>query len=219
MFDFFGTYSEVVSRGAFTKTLSDGADVRLLLNHSGIPLARTKSSTLRLSEDDIGLAVEAELDGASGIVRDIRSAMDRGDLDEMSFMFEVIRQQWSPDYEERRINEVKLYDVSVVTFPANPAATAQMNSAQLSQLEARAARSALAGIREKRALTPEESETLQHVLNLFVAADLAADEGQEIVSNLIGVPNPDADNIIEPTESNEMEPRALSLIRERLARL
>lgn len=132
MEDWLGPYSEVVSRGAFGKTLAESPDVMFLINHGGTPLARTKPGTLRLLEDGTGLAVEADLDVRSSLVNDLRVAMERGDLDEMSFAFRVTRQQWSPDYDERRINEVSLRkgDVSVVNFGANPAtAGASMRSA------------------------------------------------------------------------------------------
>lgn len=132
MEDWLGTYSEVVSRGAFGKTLGESPDVMFLINHGGTPLARTKPGTLRLAEDSTGLAVEADLDVRSHLVSDLRVAMERGDLDEMSFAFRVTRQQWSPDYDERRISEVNLRkgDVSVVNFGANPAtAGASMRSA------------------------------------------------------------------------------------------
>ncbi|MFK5282413.1 HK97 family phage prohead protease, partial [Lacticaseibacillus paracasei] len=48
-------YGEVIRRGAFTKTLAEGDDVRMLINHDGVPLARTKSGTLTLEVDDKGL--------------------------------------------------------------------------------------------------------------------------------------------------------------------
>ena len=59
--------------------------------------------------------------------------MDRKDLDEMSFGFRTTRQEWNADYTERVIREYALdipgSDVSIVTFPANPATVAQMRSA------------------------------------------------------------------------------------------
>lgn len=127
--DFLGSYTEVIGEGAFSKTLAESDDVRLLVNHDGIPLARTKSGTLRLSQDERGLWCEADLDGSSSLVGDVRSAMTRGDLDQMSFAFRVTRQEWDADYSHRTIREVQLFDVSVVTYPANPATTASMRSA------------------------------------------------------------------------------------------
>jgi HK97 family phage prohead protease len=122
MNDWLGDYTEVVRSGAFAKTLSEGADVPFKLNHDGMTLARTKSGTMRLAEDSTGLHVEADLDPGNGQVRDIRSAMERGDLDEMSFAFRVTRQEWSPDYTQRDITEVNMNkgDVSIVNYGANP---------------------------------------------------------------------------------------------------
>ncbi|MEV5943654.1 HK97 family phage prohead protease [Streptomyces sp. NPDC051994] len=139
MEDWLGPYTEVVRSGAFTKTLSEGADVPFLVNHGGLTLARTKSGTLRLAEDDTGLYTEADLDPASPHVQALRSAMDRGDVDEMSFGFWVTRQQWSPDFDQRDILEVRLHkgDVSVVNYGANPnTAGAQLNARDVAgQLE------------------------------------------------------------------------------------
>ncbi|WP_371646486.1 HK97 family phage prohead protease [Streptomyces mirabilis] len=131
MEDWLGSFTEVVRAGAFTKTLAENADVPFLVNHAGLTLARTKSGTMRLAEDDTGLHTEAELDPASPHVQALRSAMDRGDVDEMSFGFWITRQQWSPDFDQRDILEVSLNkgDVSVVNYGANPnTAGATLNS-------------------------------------------------------------------------------------------
>jgi hypothetical protein len=111
-------FVEYVKRGAFQKTIKDGADVRLLIDHEGVPLARTKSGTLRLSEDERGLAVEADLDPMNPDAARIISAMKRGDLSQMSFAFRTIKDSWSDDRSVRELREVQLFDVSVVTFPA-----------------------------------------------------------------------------------------------------
>lgn len=114
-----GGFDETIAAGAFDKSVREKDDVRFLLNHDGVPLARTKSGTMTLEADDVGLLVDADLDPGSPIVAGLRSAMGRGDMDQMSFAFEVTQQSWSPDYSQRRITEVRLYDVSVVTYPAN----------------------------------------------------------------------------------------------------
>lgn len=123
MWDWYGEYTEVVSRGAFTKTLSESPDVAYLLNHDGMTLARTKPGTLDLSEDETGLLTAARVDTRVSVVRDMVIQVERGDLDEMSFAFRIVRGQWSPDYTEYRIDEVSLAkgDVSVVNYGANPA--------------------------------------------------------------------------------------------------
>src|SRR5690348_2467789 len=75
MYDWYGPYTEVVRSGAFDKTLSEGADVAFLVNHEGMTLARTKSETLRLAADSVGLHVEASLDPANPAIMSVRSAM------------------------------------------------------------------------------------------------------------------------------------------------
>ncbi len=121
-----GGWSEVIVEGACAKSVVERDDVRLLVNHEGLPLARTAAKTLTLASDAVGLRCDASLDRSSPLVASVLSAMDRGDLDEMSFAFRVIRQEWDADYLERRITEVQLFDVSLVTYPANPATVAQV---------------------------------------------------------------------------------------------
>lgn len=128
-----GGFTEVIARGAAAKSAGE-ADVRLLVNHDGVPLARSKGGegTLTLSSDDVGLKVRAELDPANPTVQELRSAMGRGDLDQMSFAFKIPkgenRQEWNSNYSLRTIREVQLFDVSVVTYPANPATVAKLRS-------------------------------------------------------------------------------------------
>jgi len=129
--DWLGEYDETVEQGAFTKTLSERDDVRLLLNHDGLPMARTKSGTLRLAEDNTGLDTDADLDKRSTLTNDVAVAMERGDLDQMSIAFQVTRQEWNEDYTERYIRELKLFDVSVVTYPANPATSVKLRGLDL----------------------------------------------------------------------------------------
>lgn len=114
-------WTERIAPGAFTKALAENDDVRFLVNHEGLPLARTKSQTLALSQDDIGLRMEANLDPANPTVAELVSALRRGDVDQMSFAFSVVRQEWNDDYTDRTIREVRLFDVAAVTYPANPA--------------------------------------------------------------------------------------------------
>jgi len=125
--DMFGEYQETMGKGAFRKTLAEKADVRLLVNHDGVPLARTKSKTLNLSANP-DLRAVAKLDPGNPRVQEIRSAMDRGDMDQMSIGFRVVRQEWNGDYTERWIKEVELHDVSVVTYPASTTTSASLRT-------------------------------------------------------------------------------------------
>lgn len=124
-------FTETFARGATKRSIKNGADVRFLVNHGGIPLARTRSGTMTLASDDTGLLVDApSLDLRSTASRDAVLAMERGDLDEMSVAFQVLDQEWNADYTERLIREVKLFDVSLVTYPANPAASAYLRESE-----------------------------------------------------------------------------------------
>lgn len=145
MWDMWGDeYFEVLAAGACNRTLANQCDTQFLIGHNdtSIPLARTKSGTMSLSADSAGLEVVVpSLDGRSPIVQSLASAMERGDMDEMSIGFIAVQQQWSPNYDERRITEINLNrgDVSVVCWGANPTtAGASMVALPTSQATARA---------------------------------------------------------------------------------
>lgn len=204
MADWLGDYTEVVRGGSFTATLNGAPDVIFCLNHNwdAAPMARTKAGTLRLAEDTTGLDSAADLDGSRSDVYQVQSAMEAGELDAMSFAFYVTRQTWSPDYDQRDILEVDLNggDVSIVTHPANPATTgttALRKSAANTLARSRVPALLIARARdEKRAgakLSTATMNTLQEVLDLVAEADVAVDSAQEILAELMGVPNPDDD--------------------------
>jgi HK97 family phage prohead protease len=122
-----GPFWEQIDRRAFNRTLGANPDVRLLVDHEGQPLARTKSGTLELSADSQGLHMRAALDSSDPDVQRLLPKMRRGDLDEMSFAFRVAPNgdEWDYNHERgtmRTLNELSLAggDVSVVTYPANP---------------------------------------------------------------------------------------------------
>jgi hypothetical protein len=129
-----GVYEETIKQGAFKKTLQEQDDVRFLVNHDGIPLARTSSGTLELEEDDYGLFVRAELDPSNPTVAEVASAMKRGDLNEMSFAFQAIKDEFDASGQNRSVNEARLFDVSVVTYPANPWAGAKLRGLDIEDL-------------------------------------------------------------------------------------
>lgn len=117
--DIGGYFREVIAPGAFTDAIGRD-DVVFLINHDGLPLARTRSSTLTLSEDDKGLKIETFLRSDDPDVQRIIPKMKRGDLDKMSFAFMPEVQEWdeSGDVPLRTIKKASLYDVSIVTTPA-----------------------------------------------------------------------------------------------------
>lgn len=126
-------WEEKVQRGAFKRTLLNNADVSFLINHEGMALARTRSGTLTLMEDDIGLRNVAELDMRQNAVNDLAIANERGDVNEQSIGFRVVGEEWFDDDDapsnrnvgtKRLITEINLNkgDVSAVNYGANDAA-------------------------------------------------------------------------------------------------
>jgi len=115
-------FREVFVAGCFRESLKNSDDVVFLVNHDGLPLARTRAGTLKLKEDKRGLHISAELDGTDPDVARIVPKMKRGDLDKMSIAFLPTVQEWedreNEDLPLRKITEARLFDVSIVTNPA-----------------------------------------------------------------------------------------------------
>lgn len=150
-------FREYIAPGAFRKTLQETPDVRLLINHEGLPLARTKNGTMTLTEDEVGLRFDAVLADTSES-RDLYKLIDRGDVDQMSFAFRVIRQKWNGDRSERTLTEVSLADgdVSVVTYPAYPATSVEAREALIKAVQA---------VKEGREVTGESLIVLETVFS------------------------------------------------------
>jgi HK97 family phage prohead protease len=117
--DIGGFFQEIIAPGAFSDAIGRD-DVVFLINHEGLPLARTRSGTLQLREDSTGLFMESVLDGSDPDVQSIVPKMKRGDLDKMSFAFIPELQEWDETgtMPVRTIRKLALFDVSIVTTPA-----------------------------------------------------------------------------------------------------
>jgi HK97 family phage prohead protease len=122
-----GWFDEVIDRGALDG--ADLTDVRFLVNHdiSNIPLARSRrnngNSTMQLSTDYEGMSISAELDTENNAeARALYSAVKRGDVTGMSFMFSIDEESWEDlesDHPTRHIIKIgSVVEVSAVTFPA-----------------------------------------------------------------------------------------------------
>lgn len=112
-----GGFTERIKPGAFTKSLASGRDILALLDHNTAQLlGRTKSGTLKLYEDDKGLAFELRLpDTQAG--RDLVALAERGDVGGMSFGFIAEDEAWTGD--SRELRSVELHEVSIIqAFPA-----------------------------------------------------------------------------------------------------
>ena len=214
-------FKERIAPGAFRKTLSEAPDVRLLINHEGLPLARTKNGTLTLTEDDRGLRFDADLADTQK-ARDIYTLVQRGDVDQMSFAFRVIRQNWSKDKTERTLTEVSLADgdVSVVTYPAYPTTSVEARQ-KLNE--------AIKALREGRALDGESMLVVQTILDKISESYDYLEEGKSMLEVLVGLktlepvieeegPEVELEPVDIPTEGLPVETEASRTISLRLAR-
>lgn len=124
-------FRERIAKGAFAKTIKED-DIRFLFNHnSDHVLGRLKANTLSLNEDDRGLHFRCELPDTS-FAKDLAESVRRGDIDQCSFGFYVVTDNWNKENGVivRTLEEVELFDVSLVTYPAYKDTTASVRSAQ-----------------------------------------------------------------------------------------
>lgn len=157
-----GWFDEIIERGALDHT--DLTDVRFLVNHdtSKIPLARSRknnvNSTMQLSVDENGLAIRVNLDIENNTeAKNLHSAVSRGDITGMSFMFAIDTEEWEnleSDHPTRRIRSISsVIEVSAVTFPAY--GDTEINARCKETLES--ARQAVETAREQRSETSVET--------------------------------------------------------------
>ncbi|MEU5908922.1 HK97 family phage prohead protease, partial [Micromonospora sp. NPDC047467] len=163
-----GFYEEIAP-GAFTKTLQEG-DARFLVDHdSYYVVSRVSAGTLSLAEDAAGLPVDSELDPALSYVGDLKANVRNGNITGMSFGFYVLKDQWSTEtidtsegpaeVEVRRILEVRLIEVSAVTFPAYEDTEAELASVASALVQ----RGDQAAIERRARWRPELRDLLQLV--------------------------------------------------------
>ena len=170
--DIGGWFEEEIARGALDET--DLTDVRFLVNHNTdmIPLARSRrnngNSTMQMRVDQDGLFLEkVELDVENNAdARALYSAISRGDVSGMSFMFSVEEEEWdysNEDYPKRTITRIgSVVEVSAVTFPA-------YNSTYIDARSKEALENAKATLERAKEQRAESAETEDNTLALAKA--------------------------------------------------
>ena len=130
--DWLGEYRETINPPAFAKTLKESDYVPMLLDHKGDVLAAYRQDptrTMDLATDSKGLRSEARIDVVDNTTsRTVASGIRRGDLSKMSFAFRATKETWNAEYTERGVDELQLFDVSVVKSPANPYTSVMLRS-------------------------------------------------------------------------------------------
>jgi len=132
-----GWFIETIKPTAFTRALAEKQDVRCLFNHDpNNVLGRSKSGTLRMSQDATGLHFECDTNPATRVASDVQAMVDRGDIDGCSFAFIVRKCTWREETDAdgntmdyREIEDVDLYDVGPVTYPAYEGTSVSARSA------------------------------------------------------------------------------------------
>lgn len=158
-----GWFDEIIEAGALNN--ADLTDVRFLVNHdiSKIPLARSRrnngNSTMQLTVDNLGMGIEVVLDTENNSeARSLYSAVQRGDISGMSFMFGINDEEWEnleSDHPTRHIRAIStVVEVSAVTFPAYE--STEINARSKEALDN--ARSALDKARQQNASSVDTDE-------------------------------------------------------------
>ena len=155
-------YKEQVDRDAFKD--AQMSDVILNMNHEGQALARTRNNTLQLELSEDGLEVTADM-SKSRASRDAYEAVQNGLLDRMSFAFTVAEDEYDAKTHTRTIRKIdRLFDVSLVNFPAYEATSVSARSYFGAKAEAEHQAAEAARVREeKRAAMSEIIKRLEGV--------------------------------------------------------
>lgn len=121
-YEVFPGWIEEIAPGAFSRTIREGKDVKVLWNHnSDIVLGSTQNRTASLREDEIGLWGSDEINEEDQDAKNGYARVARGDVRGCSFGFDIksMEESWDDDGTYRtRITDVELYEVSPCTFPA-----------------------------------------------------------------------------------------------------
>ena len=190
-----GWYTERIMRGSFSKTLSEKPDVMFLLNHEGLPLARSANGSLTLRETDDGLEYDATADSDDPDAKVAARKVNQGLMDQCSFAFRVTRQAWDDDYTQREISEVDLNrgDVSIVNFGANANTSIVMRSLlsdigeipESELVELRADVNVMGAVRQLIELP--SFENFSQTLNEIRKGEAFSTDGEEAIKQLLSV--------------------------------
>jgi len=206
-------FREVIRKGAFKKTVRE-SDIRALWNHDpNFVLGRKSARTLRLEEDEKGLITRI-FPPSTQWARDLLHSIERGDVSQMSFGFQSVKDRWLPAGEDglpvRELLEVRLFDVSPVTFPAY----------QQTEVHVRSMMESVVSRIERGGLSRDERKALRTVIHSL--EESLTDEPSSSHSSTEqpepGASHSESQHGREPGESSHSEERQRTL-RERRRRL
>lgn len=178
-----GGFREFIAPGAFKRSLQSRNEVKLLWNHdAGEPLASVRGGTLKLIEDARGLKVEARLANTSR-GRDVAELIRSKTVDSMSFGFSVIKDTWNNDGNVRTLNAVRLFEISLVSFPAYQATAGTVSVRSAQTIDADQLADALFKLESGEELDPTAASLITDV----VAKLTKTEEVQEVQGDILAL--------------------------------
>lgn len=191
-----GGFREYIAPGAFKRSLQSRNEVKLLWNHdAGEPLASVRGGTLKLTEDDRGLKVEARLANTSR-GRDVAELIRSKTVDSMSFGFSVIKDTWEGNV--RTLNAVRLFEISLVSFPAYQATAGTVSVRSSNTIDADQLADALFKLESGEELDPTAASLITDV----VAKLTKTEEVQEVQGDILALKKKKLDLLMKELNAN-----------------
>jgi HK97 family phage prohead protease len=174
-------FTERIAPGAFKRSLQSRNEVKLLWNHdAGEPLASVRGGTLKLTEDERGLKVEATLANTTR-GRDVSELIRSKTVDSMSFGFSVIKDSWSGDV--RTLQAVRLFEVSIVSSPAYEGTAGTVAVRSTTGIDADQLADALMRLESGEDLDPTQATLITDVVSKLTKTE----EVQEVQGDILAL--------------------------------
>ena len=183
-----GGFVEFIKPGAFARSLASRNKIMLLWNHdTSMPLASTRNGSLTLREDARGLFVEATLPDTT-LGRDIAAQVRSGLTDSMSFGFQVKRDSWNATGDQRTLEDVALFEVSLVTSEAYSATAGTVSvrnyvaTADKTEIDVDVLAEAMNDFEQGNELSPEKAGVIQAVLEKLTTPSVEETASPELLA-------------------------------------
>ena len=191
-----GGFREFIAPGAFKRSLQSRNEVKLLWNHdAGEPLASVRGGTLKLTEDERGLKVQARLANTSR-GRDVAELIRSKTVDSMSFGFSVIKDTWEGNV--RTLNAVRLFEISLVSWPAYQATSGTVSIRSSNTIDADQLADALFKLESGEELDPTAAGLITEV----VAKLTKTEEVQEVQGDILALKKKKLDLLMKELNAN-----------------
>lgn len=186
-------FIETIKPGAFKRSLQGRHRMMLLWNHNASePLASTRNGSLKLVEDARGLKVTAKLANTQ-TGRDVAELIRSGVIDAMSFGFQVKKDSWSSDGNQRTLEEVAIHEVSLTSFPAYEGTSGTTSVREKRDIDADQLADSLMKLESGEELDPEQAKIIQEVVGKLTKTE----EVQEVEGDILALKKKKLDLIMK----------------------